>query len=104
MLKGRGFSHAAAAEMTIVSIIVLVPLFISLNTGVKAKTPLITKLAMMAYSTSRSVRAIGIMIARNIPYSATLRADTIVVGSMPPAMIPAAHPEAQKTPDIKAAE
>lgn len=76
----------------------------SLNIGVMAKIPLITKLAMMAYNTSRSVLAIGIMIAKNMPYSATLRADTIDVGSIPPAMIPAAHPDAQKTPDIKAAE
>ena len=104
MFVGKGFSHAATAEMTIVKIIVLVPLLMSLNTGVKAKIPLITKLAMMAYNTSRSVLAIGIMIAKNMPYSATLRADTIDVGSIPPAMIPAAHPDAQKIPDIKAAE
>ena len=99
-----GLSQEAIDEMTIVSTIVRVPLLHSLTMGAMAHAPLRTKLEITAYSTLRSLRDGGMMMAINIQYRATLSAETMAEGKMPPAMMPAAQPDAHESVDVRAAE
>ena len=75
-----------------------------LTSGITAHKPLNTKLATTAYSTFLSRLDGGTMMAMNIPYNETLSADTIFAGSIPPATIPVAQPDAQNNVDMNAAE
>ena len=90
-----GFTIAATAEMIMVRKMVRIPLLKVLSHGVTAHNPLSRKLTATATATALSFREGGMMIAINIPYRATLRADTIPAGNTLPAMMPQYVPKAQ---------
>lgn len=86
---------AAMVEINTVKRIIRVPednLHIIGNTPLKKLNKKDTKIKI---STKRSVLALGIIIARNIPYRATERADTSEIGNIFPTTMPQAVPSAQ---------
>ena len=90
-----GNSTAAAAEMATVKIMVRVPPDNAEMPGRYSQVKLSTKLMTTSAATMRFLRAGGMMIAKNIPYSATLSALTTRSGSALPAIMPSAVPMAQ---------
>ena len=80
--------------MTTVSTMVRVPSLMALTPGRTLHRKLAAKLMPTNAATTRFCRAGGIMIAKNIPYSATLSALTMRSGSALPARMPSAVPPA----------
>ena len=90
-----GKKNAAEADMAIVRMIVLVPEEIPEKIEALLAIKLKAKLMPISPIMILFLRAGGKIIAKNIPYRATLNALTTLIGRMLPAIIPAAVPNAQ---------
>ena len=90
--------------MNTVRTIVRVPELQLFIIGVIVHNPLSAALIRTAYKMFLSFFDGGIMMAINIPYSDMLSAVTTLSGKMFPAVIPMAHPDAQNSVEINAAE
>lgn len=95
-VSSTGLMMAAAAAMTTVRIMILVPpeMFLSNGRYVKARLPAME--ASTTIDTARFSFAAGMTTARNMPYSATESALTILKGRIfptsTPRTVPSAHP------------
>ncbi len=91
----NGKQTAAPRAITTVRIMVLTPEEIPANRAHRLETKLAAKLSSTAPSTTRLSRAGGTIMARNMPYSPTLRALTSRSGRMLPTATPRKVPKPQ---------
>ena len=83
-----GKSSAAAPAIAMVRRMVMVPLEMEVKSGSLAAAKLAAKLKAMHAARIRLLFAGGIIMARNMPYKATLSALTIRTGRTLPATMP----------------
>lgn len=90
----KGKKAAPTAEIITVKIIVFIPSEICMSCSQREDTKLNKKLQKTSENITLSLFAAGIIIAINIPYNATEKAETSLTGNTSPAIAPKNVPNA----------